>query len=110
EPIIGDYNFHIKSSTGTIISDFKGALKESSDNSEEDYKLCLDSSNTYIYCTGGAGEKETNFYKYIEIQQLKDSSGVDIENSFKINSVVYWNLKGIHKVEVPTILTDYKRL
>lgn len=103
------WEFHIKSSTWSFISDFKSALKSISNTSEEDYRLCLNSDNSYIYCTWWAWEKKTPFYKYIEIKQLKDSSWNIIKDSFKINSVVYWNLKWIHKVEIPTILADYKR-
>jgi hypothetical protein len=33
-----------------------------------------------------------------------------IENAYKINSWVYWNRKWIHKTNISTILTDWKRL
>jgi hypothetical protein len=103
-------SFHIKSSTWAYISDFKLALKDITNTDKENYRLCLNSDNKYIYCEWTTGLKQTQFYKYIEIQQLKDWAWTFIENSFKINSKVYWNKKGIHKVEIPTILANYKRL
>lgn len=101
--------FHIKTSTWVVISDFKSALKDNTNNLKEEYRLCLDSDNKYVYCEA-TSLKKTPFYKYIEIQKITKADGTKIENSFKINSKVYWNKKGIHKVEIPTILADYKRL
>ena len=46
----------------------------------------------------------------MKIEQLKDWSWNVIKDSFKINSSVWWNKKGIHKIEIPTILANYKRL
>lgn len=102
-------SFHIKSSTWTIIPDFKNKLKIN-DSSLDDYRLCLDSYNSYIYCNWDSSLKKTQFYKYIEIKKITKPDWTEIEDSYKINSVVYWNKKGIHKVEIPTILADYKRL
>ena len=113
----GSAPFHIKSSilasTSSLknISDFKLALKDASSNIEK-YRLCLDSDKNYIYCNWSS-VWETPFYKYMEIQKIFKKNGwvnTEIENSFKVNSVVYWNQKWIHKVEIPTILADYKRL
>ncbi len=103
-------DFHIKFKTWSYFSnnDFENKVK-TLDPSIDDYRLCLD-SGSYVYCEWTTGLKETRFYKYIEIQQLKDWTWVDIEDSFKINSVVYWNIKWVHKVEIATILADYKRL
>ena len=102
--------FHIKTSTWVVIPNFKWALKNTTDNSEEEYRLCLDPDNKYVYCNWNSSLKETPFYKYIEIQEITKPDWTKIENSFKINSVIYWNKEGIHKVEIPTILADYKRL
>jgi hypothetical protein len=41
---------------------------------------------------------------------LKDWSWNIIKDSFKINSSVWWNKRWVHKIEIPTILADYKRL
>ena len=103
------WNFHIKSSTWNIISDFKSALKDSTNILKENYRVCLD-NNSYIYCTWWAWEKKTQFYKYLEIKKITKSDWTEIQDSYKINSVVYWNKKWIHKAEIPTILADYKRL
>ena len=103
-------SFHIKSSTWTIIPDFKLALKDNTNTLKEEYRLCLDSNNSYIYCNLDSSLKKTQFYKYIEIEKITKSEWDEIQDSYKINSVVYWNKKGIHKVEIPTILADYKRL
>jgi len=103
------WGFHIKSSTWASISDFETALKTAWDQWEENYRLCLDTNNNYIYCDAWAWKK-TNFFKYIEISNLKDASGNIIKDTLKITSKVYWNQYWIHKVEIPTILADYKRL
>lgn len=105
----GSAPFHINSSTWAIIPDFKLALTNTLDTSEDKYRLCLE-SGSYVYCEDYPSINFTPFYKYMEIKQLKDASLNIIQNSFKINSVVYWNQKWIHKVEIPTILADYKRL
>ncbi len=105
--------FHIKSSTWAIITNFEDKLKQFWNQWEENYRLCLDSNNNYIYCNWNWSQVSvnyTNFYKYIEIQKLKDWAWNVILKSYKINSKVYWNQKWIHKVEIPTILADYKRL
>jgi hypothetical protein len=95
--------FHIISSTWSYIIDFKNNL-------DDDYRLCLNSENYYVYCIDNSLTTYTPFYKYIEIQKLEDWDWNEIKNSFKINSKVYWNQKGIHSVEIPSILADYKRL
>ena len=92
-------SFHIKSEEKTESNIF-----------DDTYRLCLDSDNKYVYCNWNSSLKETPFYKYIEIQKITKPDWTEIQNSFKINSKVYWNKKGIHKVEIPTILADYKRL
>ena len=98
--------FHIKSSTWSIVSDIEETIKN---NNFKKYRLCLE-NNKYVYCEDNSSTNFTPFYKYIEIKKLKDWAWNIIKNSFKINSKVYWNIKWIHKVEIPTILADYKRL
>ena len=102
--------FHIKSSTWTYISDFRVALKDNSNILKEEYRLCLKNDIKYIYCSWWAWEEITPFYKFMRIEQLKDENWNDIKNSFKINSSVQWNKRWLHRIEVPTILADYKRL
>jgi len=101
--------FHIKSLTWSIISNFEDKVKNH-DTLIDTYKLCLDSGKKYVYCNWDNTLKQTRFYKYIEIKQLKDSSWNDIVDSLKINSKVYWKEKWVHKVEIPTIIANYKRL
>ena len=91
--------FHIKSEETTKSDIFNNI-----------YRLCLNSNNRYIYCNLDNSLKKTPFYKYIEIKQLKDSNWTVIKDSLKINSKVYWKQKWTHKIEIPTILADYKRL
>ena len=81
----------------------------------ENYKLCLDSENKYMYCDfTDISHKPTKFYKYIEISDVKtkDLSGndIDIKNAIKIKSKVIWYIKWYHEYEVNTIIADRKRL
>jgi len=101
--------FHIKSSTWPYIVDFRKALKDSKNNDKEEYRLCLE-NNKYIYCNWVTWKIKTQFYKFMRIEELKDWEWKIIKNSFKINSSVWWNKKWIHRIEIPTILADYKRL
>lgn len=77
------------------------------------YKLCLDSNNLYAYCNNITWtKKETIFYKYIYIDEVKynDWTNKTIDNAIKITSKVIWNSKGYHSTEINTILADWKRL
>ncbi len=104
--------FPIQFDKKTKVWDFKQALRSSTDTSEEIYRLCLDSKNRYVYCNNNNNLKETYFYKYIEIQPLmdKETGWSIIQDAFKVHSKVFWNQKWVHSVEVPTIITDWKRL
>lgn len=104
--------FHISSSTWSTIADFELALKTLWNIWEENYKLCLNSDKNYIYCTWWTWEEKTPFYKYIEIKEVEDKLvwWTLIKNAFKIKSWVYWNYKWIHKTNISTIITDWKRL
>jgi len=103
------WDFHIKSSTWAYVSDFRNALKDNTNIIKEEYRLCLE-NNKYVYCNWTFWEKKTPFYKFMKIEELKNPDNSSIENSFKINSSVWWNKKWIHKIEIPSILADYKRL
>jgi len=103
----------IKASTWSHVADFKASLKDITDTSEDTYRLCLDVNNKYIYCPNPLWtSKTTPFYRYLEIQQLetKLTWGTVVNDAFKIRSKVWWNQKWIHSTEIPTILTDWKRL
>lgn len=102
----------IIANTWSIVWDFKSALQDSADTSEDLYQLCLDTQNRYWYCGGGYTIK-TPFYRYIEIKPLEDWSGVAwnyVDSAFKVRSKVYWNQKWVHDTEIDTILTDWERL
>ncbi len=103
--------------TNIKVPNFKLSLKDITDTSEDIYRLCLDWIK-YVYCTDmiswnlKSWVKETPFYRYIEIQQLTTELtwGTVITDAFKIQSKVFWNQKWVHSTEIPTILTDWKRL
>lgn len=107
-------DWEITISTKPFILDFKWALVDTAVNTEDTYRLCLDSNNRYIYCDWAAWTpKETPFYRYIEIKTLTDNLDwwwTVVNDALKIRSRVFWNQKWIHDMEVPTILTDWKRL
>jgi hypothetical protein len=72
------------------------------------YKLCLDWNNLYTYdCS--SPNKPTVFYKFIKIEELKDSSWI-INDALKVTSKVIWNMRWYHETEINTILADWKRL
>ena len=106
-------SWKILASTEAEVQDFKVKLKSPSVETQK-YRLCLDSSNRYIYCPNPLVPtvNETPFYRYIEIKQLYDDIAKTniVNNAFKVRSRVFWNQKWIHSTEVPTILTDWKRL
>ncbi len=77
------------------------------------YKLCLDSNNRYTYDCVTVWNKETNFYKYISVEEVKYSSWWVVEtiaNSFLLKSKVIWFKKWYHEFEIKSIITDWKRL
>lgn len=72
------------------------------------YKLCLDWNNLYTYdCT--TWNKQTVFYKYLKIEEVKDKNWI-INDALKVTSKVIWNMRGYHETEISTILADWKRL
>jgi len=92
---------------------FPISLLEISDiNDRDNYKLCLDSENRYTYDCSWA-DKETNFYKYIYIDDVKYDSGAGtniINKALKITSKVKWYNRWEHEFEIKMILTDWQRL
>ncbi len=77
-----------------------------------DYKLCLDSNNSYVYdCSWN--NRDTYFYKYIKIDKLSHSSGkIDevLDDAYTVTSKVIWNNGGYYETEVRTIVTDWRNL
>jgi hypothetical protein len=77
-----------------------------------DYKLCLDYNNRYVYnCNNW--NKETYFYKYIKLEELKYLSWsveTTINNAYKVISKVIWYKKWYHEFEIKTIVTDWGKL
>ncbi len=69
----------------------------------EDYRLCLDSNNLYVFCSDGVDLQKTPFYKYVKIEEVPSFSG-----SFKVISKVMWKNRAYHEFEIKSILTDYK--
>jgi hypothetical protein len=70
---------------------------------DDNYQLCLDSNNMYVYCLGRTNVKETFFYKYINSEVLDT-------NTLRFTSKVIWKARGTHEFEVKTILSDWKQL
>lgn len=95
----------------TIVVFWEG---ESEINSKmQDYKLCIDSNNNYTYDCLTPWNKETNFYKFINIEKLQYSSWwVDtvIDDAFKVTSKVIWTIRWYNETEINTVIADWKRL
>ncbi len=70
------------------------------------YKLYLDSDNHYNYDSTGI---KTNFYKYLQIEELKDNSWNIINDTLKIKSKVIWYSRWYHEFEINTILANFNR-
>lgn len=78
----------------------------------QNYKLCLDLNNNYTYDCSWTN-KETKFFKYLEIDKLEYSSwwvDIIIEDAFKITSKVIWSIRWYNEVEINTVIADWKRL
>lgn len=73
------------------------------------YELCLNSENLYTYDCTTSGNKTTKFYRYIYIDEVKDSNWI-IKNAYKVKSKVIFYIKWYHEFELETIITDFKRL
>jgi len=73
----------------------------------QDYRLYLDTIAHYTYNNSW---KETIFYRYLWVEELKDSSWNIIENALKLTSKVIWYAKWYHEFEIKTILADFNRL
>ena len=78
-----------------------------------DYKLCIDNKNRYTSDCITSWNKESNFYRFISIEEVKYNEWwVDevIDNAFLLKSKVIWYQRGYHEFEVKSIITDWKRL
>lgn len=73
------------------------------------YKLCLDSEDRYTHDCTTLWNKKTHFYRYLKIEEVKNSTWV-ITDALQIISKVIWVEKWYHELEIKTILTDWKRL
>ena len=74
----------------------------------DDYRLYLDSENHYTY--ESIWNKKTIFYRYLYLEELKNSNWVIIEDTMKVKSKVIWYSKWYHEFEINTILADFNRL
>ncbi len=70
---------------------------------DDNYQLCLDSNNMYVYCSEWLNLRKTFFYKYI-VTDVLDT------NTLRFTSKVIWKARWIHEFEVKTILSDWKQL
>lgn len=78
-------------------------------NEMQNYRLCLNSENFYTYdCSNW--NKKTNFYRYLVLEELKNSSWIISPDAFKVTSKVIWNWKQYKEYEIKTIIADFKRL
>lgn len=73
-----------------------------------DYNLHLDSDNHYTY--ESIWNRKTIFYRYLFLEELKDSTWTIIPNTIKVKSKVIWYSKWYHEFEIKTILADFNRL
>lgn len=71
---------------------------------DENYRLCLDTNNMYIYCPVWSGLKKTFFFKYVYVDRTLWN------NQLKITSKVIWKARWVHDFEVTSILSDWKQL
>ena len=74
----------------------------------QNYRLCLDSKNRYTYDCSWTNKK-TKFYRYLKVEKVENKDWV-IDNALKITSKVIWYANSYHKLEISTIITDWKRL
>ena len=77
------------------------------------YRLCIDTKNRYTHDCSTPANTKTNFYRYIEIEELKYKDwwvSVIVDKSFKLKSKVIWIDRLYHEFELNTIITDWKRL
>ena len=76
----------------------------------QNYRLYLDPENRYTYNIWWTNEK-THFYRYLWVDDVKYNSGWDIiiDDALKITCRVYWLQNGLHKTDIKTIITDFKR-
>ena len=75
----------------------------------DDYQLCVKKDiNTYSYICD-SNDINIKFYKYIQIEELKDSWGIVISDTMKVKSKVIWYSKWYHEFEINTILSNFNR-
>lgn len=81
----------------------------------QNYRLCLntdtssDNYNLYTYDCNWIN-KETEYYRYLKIEVLKDWAWDIIDDVYKIKSKVIWSKRWYHEFEINTVLADWKRL
>lgn len=76
----------------------------------QNYRLYLDSDNRYTH--NSSWNEKTHFYRYLWVDEVKYNSGwttETIDDAFKITCRVYWLQNGLHKTDIKTIITDFKR-
>ena len=74
----------------------------------QDYRLCLDSKNRYTYDCSWTNKK-TIFYRFLKVEKVENKDWT-IDNALKVTSKVIWYANSYHQLEIPTIITDWKRL
>ena len=98
-----NYPFNIKDDWNQIFTN--NSKQDFKDGKYEDYKLYLDPYNHYTYNTW----TWTIFYRYLHIEDLKDSSWSTIPETIKLTSKVIWYQKWYHDFEIKTILANFNR-
>jgi hypothetical protein len=73
------------------------------------YRLCLDSKWRYTYDCSTSWNTKTDFYRYLKVEKVENKDWV-INNALKVTSKVIWYVNTYHELEIPTIITDWKRL
>lgn len=79
----------------------------------QDYRLYLDEDWKYIYDNWSVNNTATPFYRYIKIEKAdyEDSgTNVEVDDALRVICKVIWTSKWYHKVELRTIITDWKKL
>lgn len=100
---------NITPSSGTF-PEWKNRLSEMWDMPNGWYRVCLN-GNVYEYCPNSLGwVVETEYYKYLFVEQATDEFWNAIPNAFLLTSKVIWYKRWYFEYEIKTVITDWRRI